>query len=178
MNTFWYVVKVTPGKERSLNEEFNKLISLGKIEFINRFICPTEKEFIIIKKKKVLREKVIYGGYLYFESKNRLNEDELKNVSMMPNIMGLMGDKKPLLMSPTDISRILKDESLTEHIESKKVKYIVGENVMVSDGPFKDFYGIIEEVKNEKVYVKIKIFGRDNKVELTLSQVEKAQNVI
>jgi len=89
-----------------------------------------------------------------------------------------MGDKKPLLMSPTDISRILKDESLTEHIESKKVKYIVGENVMVSDGPFKDFYGIIEEVKNEKVYVKIKIFGRDNKVELTLSQVEKAQNVI
>ena len=67
MSTNWYIVKVMPGKERSLTEQFNKEISIGKIKNINRFVCPTEKNLVIVKNKKVLREKVIYSGYLYFE---------------------------------------------------------------------------------------------------------------
>ncbi|WP_283101714.1 transcription termination/antitermination NusG family protein, partial [Escherichia coli] len=90
MNTSWYVVKVMPGKERQLNEQFNQQISLGRIKNISRFICPTEKEFVIVKNKKVLREKVIYSGYLYFESPKKLVEDELKEIALIPNIMGMM----------------------------------------------------------------------------------------
>ncbi len=51
----WYVIKVTPGKERQLNEQFNTQIGLGKIGFIERFVCPMEKEFVVVRKKKVLR---------------------------------------------------------------------------------------------------------------------------
>jgi transcription antitermination factor NusG len=108
-----------PGKERSLNEEYNKLVSTGKLKNIERFICPTEKEMVLVKNKRVTREKVLYNGYLYFESKNRLNEDDLKNISMLPNVMGMFGNKTPLLMSKSDMSRILKDETLDNHIESK-----------------------------------------------------------
>jgi transcriptional antiterminator NusG len=169
----WYVIKVMPGKERSLNEDFNKQISLGKISFVERFVCPTEKEFVLVKQKKMLREKVIYNGYLYFEAKNRLTEDELKSISMLPNVMGMMGDRKPLLMSQTDIRRILKDDLLTEHIESKKLKYVSGDSVTVIDGPFKTFNGVISEIKNEKVIVEVKIFGRGNNIELNLNQIEK-----
>ena len=61
MDTNWYVVKVMPGKERSLTEQFNKEIGLGKIKNILRFICPTEKELVTVKNKKVTREKVLYG---------------------------------------------------------------------------------------------------------------------
>ena len=85
METSWYVVKVLPGKERTLNEEFNKQINLGKLNNIIRFVCPTEKEFVVVKKKKVLKEKVLYSGYLYFESPKSLSEDELKHISR-PNI--------------------------------------------------------------------------------------------
>lgn len=169
----WYVVKVMPGKERSLNEEFNKQISLGKINFIERFVCPTEKEYIVVKQKKTIREKVIYSGYLYFETKNKLTEDELKNVAMMPNVMGMMGDRRPLLMSQSDIRRILKDDELLEHVESKKLKYVSGESVVVIDGPFKTFNGIVKEVKNEKVVVEVKIFGRPNNLDFTIHQIEK-----
>jgi transcription antitermination factor NusG len=49
METNWYVVKVLPGKERSLTEQFNKDISLGRIKNIARFVCPTEKEFVAVK---------------------------------------------------------------------------------------------------------------------------------
>ena len=85
MNTAWYVVKVLPGKERSLTEQFNKDIGLGRINKIVRFVCPTEKEFVVVKNKKVIREKVLYSGYLYFESLKQLENDDLKIISLIPN---------------------------------------------------------------------------------------------
>lgn len=173
METNWYVVKVIPGKERSLTEQFNKEISMGRIDNINRFICPTEKEFVIVRKKKVLREKVIYSGYLYFESTKKLGEEDLKVISAIPNIMGMMGDRMPLLLNNADVRRILKDDTLDEHIENKKLKFTLGESVIVNDGPFNNFTGIIKEMNGDKVNVEIKIFGRNTAVSLSLDQIQK-----
>ena len=173
METNWYVVKVLPGKERTLTEQFNKEILLGKIKNINRFICPTEKEFVSLKNKKVLRDKVLYSGYLYFETPTKLGESDLKTIAHLPNIMGMMGDKTPVLLRDSDIRRILKDDSLDNHIESKRTKYSSGDKVMVSDGPFNGFEGIISEINGEKVSVEVRIFGRNTPVELTLTQIEK-----
>jgi transcriptional antiterminator NusG len=167
------VVKVLPGKERSLTEQFNKEISLGRISNIVRFVCPTEKEFVVVKNKKVIREKVLYSGYLYFEAPKRLMEEQLKVISTIPNIMGMMGDKIPLLLKETDVRRILKDDTLEEHIESKKLKFVIGESVIVSEGPFKTFEGVISDIKGDKIDVEIKIFGRNTAVSLTLEQIQK-----
>jgi transcriptional antiterminator NusG len=173
MEQFWYVVKVLPGKERTLSEQFNKEIGLGKIKNINRFICPTEKEFVALKNKKVLREKVLYSGYIYFEATKNLEEDQLKEISLIPNIMGMMGDRMPVKLRESDIRRILKDDSLEQHIDSKKMKFISGETVKVIEGPFTSFEGIIKELKGDKIDVEIKIFGRNTPVTLTLEQIEK-----
>lgn len=173
METNWYVVKVIPGKERSLTEQFNKEISMGRIDNINRFICPTEKEFVVVRKKKVLREKVIYSGYLYFESTKKLAEEDLKVISAIPNIMGMMGDRMPLLLNNADVRRILKDDTLDEHIESKKLKFTLGDSVIVNDGPFNNFNGTIKEINGDKVNVEIKIFGRNTAVSLSLDQIQK-----
>jgi len=173
MEQFWYVVKVLPGKERSLTEQFNKEIELGRIKNINRFVCPTEKEFVALKNKKVLREKVLYSGYLYFESIKNLEEDQLKEISLIPNIMGMMGDRMPVKLRESDIRRIIKDELLEQHIDSKKIKFISGEVVKVIEGPFASFEGTIKELKGEKIDVEIKIFGRNTPVTLTLEQIEK-----
>ena len=173
MNTAWYVVKVLPGKERSLTEQFNKDIGMNRISNIMRFICPTEKEFVVVKNKKVIREKVLYSGYLYFEAPKQLEEDDLKIISLFPNIMGMMGDRMPTMLRENDIKRIIKDEVLENHIESKRLKFINGERIVVSEGPFSSFEGIISEIKGEKVDIEVKIFGRNTTVSLTLEQIEK-----
>lgn len=173
MESNWYLVKVLPGKERQLCEQFNKEIELGKIKNITRFICPTEKNFVVVREKKVIREKVLYSGYLYFETSKQLNEDGLKTVSLMPNIMGMMGDRIPVLLRESDIRRILKDDVLDNHIESKKTKYDIGETISVIEGPFASFEGKISEIKGDKVDVEIKIFGRGTIVTLNFSQIEK-----
>jgi len=50
MQNNWYLVKVLPGKERQLTEQYNKEISLGKIPNILRFVCPLEKNLAHSKK--------------------------------------------------------------------------------------------------------------------------------
>jgi transcriptional antiterminator NusG len=87
--------------------------------------------------------------------------------------MAMGGDKTPILLNQSDIKRILKDETLEEHIESKKLIYKVGSTIKIIDGPFNGFNGIINEIVGEKVTIEVKIFGRNNNVELSLSQIEK-----
>ena len=172
MNTFWYVIKVLPGKERQLNEQYNMQINLGNIKNIKRFICPTETEFVVVKDKKVLREKVIYSGYLYFESEKEMNEDELKEISSIPNIMGMMGDKKPLLMRKGDVEKIIKDDLLEEHKNNKKTTFNVGSSVTICDGPFSGFIGTVSSIDGDKINVDVKIFGRTTPVNLSITQIK------
>jgi len=173
MDSHWYVVKVLPGKERILKEEFNKQITQGKINNITRFVCPTEKELKIIKNKKVIREKVLYSGYLYFESQNNLSNEDLKFISGFNGIMGFMGERIPIKLRETDIKRVIKDEELEEFNQSMKYQYSVGDSIKIIDGPFTTFEGVISSINGEKVSLEVRIFGRVTSVELTLRQIEK-----
>lgn len=173
MESFWYLLKVIPGKERSICEQLNQQISLGNIKNINRFVSPMTGEFVKVKDKKVLREKAIYNGYIYFESTNKLTEDELKNFSVIPNVMSMGGDKKPVLLRKDDVNKIIKDEVLSVHNQSKINLFSIGDQVVIVEGPFSSFDGIISNVKNDKIDVHVKIFGRITELSLSLEQIKK-----
>jgi len=174
MDSFWYILKVLSGKERQLTEQLNEQINSGKIKNVSRFLCPLEKEYVTISAKKVLREKVIYNGYVYFETKHKLNEDELKDFGSLPNVISMFGNKLPMLMSSIDVRRILKDDDLDKHIESKKLKFIIGEPVTIKDGAFKSFEGVVSKVVEDKIDVEVKIFGRPTFVTLNQEQIMKS----
>jgi transcription termination/antitermination protein NusG len=176
MESYWYVVKVLPGKERKLTEQFNKDIEHNRIKDITRFICPLERETVILRNKRVVREKVLYSGYLYFETSRKLENDDLKVIAAFKDLMSMGGDKTPLLLNNSDIKRILKDDTLEEHIDSKKLKYSIGDKIKVIDGPFNTFSGYINEINGEKITIEVKIFGRNSNVELTISQIEKSND--
>jgi transcriptional antiterminator NusG len=173
MSTKWYLLKVLSGKEKQLTEQLNQQILLGKIKNVERFVCPTEKEYVKVKNKKILRDKIIYNGYVYFETKNKLNEDELKDFSNIPNVISMFGDKLPILMNDADVRKIIKDEALQEHNENKIMRFLVGDTVLVKEGPFQTFDGKITKINDEKIEVEIKIFGRSTFVAMNLEQIEK-----
>jgi transcriptional antiterminator NusG len=175
MKSFWYVIKVMPGRERKLNEQFNQQIQTGKIDNISRFVCPTEHTFITVKNKKTVKEKVLYSGYLYFETLERLNDSDLKYISGFEGIMGMMGDKTPLLVRNEEVRKILKDDALENHLESKRIRLIKGDEVLILEGPFQTFNGVVNEIRDNKVEINVKIFGRDTPVSLTLDQIEKVR---
>jgi transcription termination/antitermination protein NusG len=171
MESFWYLVKVLPGKERQLEQQFNEEISLGRIPDIKTFVCPVEKQLKVVNKKKVVRDKVIYTGYLYFESNERLDVDQLKNLSYLPGIMGILGDRTPVLIRDVEMKKVLKSEN--EEVLKNDIIYRKGELIKITDGPFKTFEGHISEIRDEKVDVEVTIFGRVTNVNLDIFQIEK-----
>ena len=106
------------------------------------------------------------------------NRSEVSHVIKdTPNVLGFLGTKgeaDPL--RPSEVCRILgKVDELTEMGEGSDLSFIVGETVVVNDGPFSSFSGIIEEVNEEKKKLKVmvKIFGRKTPLELSYFQVKR-----
>jgi len=79
-----------------------------------------------------------------------------------------------LLMRQNDVDRILKDEVLEGYVENKKLKFLIGEEVNIIDGPFQSFVGLIYKLyDDEKIDLDVKIFGRSSIVSLNTNQIAK-----
>lgn len=175
VSTNWYVIKVVSGQERKLAEHLNQQIEMGRIKNVIRFLCPTEKEFVTVRNKKILREKVIYNGYLYFETSDVLNEDQLKEFDTYPNIISMLGEKKPTLLNKKDVERIIKDDALNKHNDMKQNKYKINETISIIDGPFKGFNGDISNIYENTLEVQVPIFGRKNTITVETDHVKKIE---
>ncbi len=160
MENFWYIIKVLPGKERILRDQLNEQISLKKINNIIRFVCPTESTVVVVNKKKIIKEKVIYSGYLYFETHEKLTEDELKVISLINGVMTFNGDKLPKLMLRSDIEKIIVDDKLEKFRKDRTFVISINDIVLITDGAFKGFEGKVVEILDHEYKIEIEIFGR------------------
>ena len=185
-NTRWYCLRVVSNKERKLKERID--LEIDRNEWRNivlTIIVPTEKVFKIRNGKKVIQERVLTPGYIYVEAATKktptgivsaMNGNIIQAITSIKDVIHFLGKKNPIAVREHEINRILRqvDES-SESGEVLAVPYIIGEEVKVIDGPFKDFVGSIKEVNEEKKKLKIitKVFGRETEVELNFMQVEK-----
>jgi transcriptional antiterminator NusG len=174
----WYVLRAVSGKENKVKEYLEseiKKTDLGK--YISQVLIPTEKTYVMRSGKKVLKEKAYLPGYILIEAA-LIGEviHELRNINFVAGFLPNTASPQPL--SQSEINRILGTmDELDEQEVSMDVRYFVGENVKVTNGPFSGFSGIIEEVNSEKKKLKVmvKIFGRKTPLELNYMQVEKEQ---
>lgn len=174
----WYSLRVISGKEKKIQERILLEIERsGWKEFIFSVIVPTEKVYKIRNGKKVMQERNLLPGYILVEAfGNRLNGDVAKSISDMPNVIHFLGKEVPLPMTQVEANRLLgKVDESSEAGEVMSEPFLIGETVKITDGPFAEFVGDIQEVNEEKKKLKVvvKIFGRGTEVELNFMQVEK-----
>lgn len=177
-NRKWYVLRAISGKEKKVKEYIESEVNRLKIhDYISQVLIPTEKVYQVRNGKKISKERNHYPGYVLVEAA-LVGEIPhiLKNI---PNVISFVGSdrgKVPVPIREKEVNRILGVvDELHETEEELTSPFIEGETVKVTDGPFDNFTGTIEEVNNEKKKLKVmvKIFGRKTPVELGFMQVEK-----
>ena len=176
--TKWYVLRVISGKEKKVKEYLDKEVKInGWSNSVFQVLCPVEKVFKVQAGKKVLREKILFPGYLMLEAlEGKLNDDMIHTIKNVSGVIHFLGKDHPTALRKSEVNKMFgKMDEVSEQGIGYADPYIVGETVKIIDGPFNDFNGTIEEVNEEKKKLKVvvKIFGRATPVELNYMQVEK-----
>ena len=171
----WYIVHTYSGFENKIaafvKEQAEKKGMADKVEDV---LVPTESVVSVRNGAKVETERKFFPGYVLV--KMEMTPETWHLVSSTPKVTGFLGGKKPVPMTEAEVQRIL--HQVKEGVEKPKsaVVYEVGEQIMVCDGPFASFTGVVEEVDSEKerLKVSVSIFGRLTPLELNYTQVKKA----
>jgi transcriptional antiterminator NusG len=171
----WYIIHTQTGSEEKVKTALeNKIASETLQEFIGQVVIPTEQVSEIRAGKKRVSQRKFFPGYLLIEME--LNEKTYVVVKATPGVTGFIGlGKRPMPLPDEEVESILKRTQETQAKPTPKVIFEKNEQVRVTDGPFVNFNGTIEELHPEKgkLKVSVSIFGRATPVELEYWQVEK-----
>jgi transcription termination/antitermination protein NusG len=171
----WYVVHTQTGSEDKAKTTLENRIALeGMQESISKIVIPTEQVSEIRSGKKKISQRKFFPGYLLVEME--LTEQTFLFVKTTAGVTGFIGlGRKPMPLPQTEVDNILKRTKETQVKPSPKIIFEKGEQVRVTEGPFLNFNGTIEEIHPEKgkIKVSVSIFGRSTPVELEYWQVEK-----
>ncbi len=172
----WYVVHAYSGFEdqvkRSLNERIQRS---GLDDKFGEILVPTEEVVEMRDGKKRKSDRKFFPGYVLVHME--MSDDTWHLVKDAPRVLGFIGGTgdKPAPISDAEADAILQRVEDGVDKPKPKVLFEPGEVVRVTDGPFTDFNGVVEEVNFEKskLRVSVLIFGRSTPVELEFGQVAK-----
>jgi transcriptional antiterminator NusG len=172
----WYIVNTQTGCENTAKLSIQERAkSLGMEADFGDILIPSENVVELVKGKKATRSKKFFPGYIFVQMKMSDKSWHLvKNASKVTGFIG--GNMKPPAVPEEEVLRVTRQMETGAEKPITKVRFSVGESVMVVDGPFSNFNGTVEEINQEKgkVKVSVSIFGRPTPVELDFVQVEKA----
>jgi transcriptional antiterminator NusG len=173
----WYVVHAYSGFESQVRKSLEERVRrAGMEDMFGEILVPTEEVVEIRDGQKRRSERKFFPGYVLVQME--MNDATWHLVREVPKVMGFIGgtSDRPAPISEGEADAILSRVREGAEKPRPKVLFEVGEVVRVTEGPFTDFSGVVEEVNYEKsrLHVAVLIFGRSTPVELEFGQVEKA----
>jgi transcriptional antiterminator NusG len=175
MTARWYIIQTYSNFEKKVAESIKEQAALqGMGDLFEEVLVPMEEVVEIRRGQKVSAERKFFPGYVL--AKMEMNNDTYHLVKNVPKVSGFLGSgNKPMPISDAEAGRILSQ--VQEGVERPKpsIRFEIGEQVRVTDGPFTSFNGLVEDVDEERARLKVSvsIFGRATPVELEYGQVEK-----
>ncbi len=173
----WYAVQTTSGHENKVQRLLQRKIDTDPTEpesrGIRQALVPTQEVVEIKNGKKVTVERKIFPGYVLVEMLP--TQDTLHEVSAVQGVIKFVGkDREPMPLREDEVKRLLGIVDEAEAAAAKEeIPFMVGQAVQITEGPFADFNGSVEEVLTDKgkVRVSVSLFGRPTSVELDYLQL-------
>ena len=173
----WYVVHAYSGYEKKVAAAIKERVELAGMEdLVGEVLVPTEEVVEMRGGQKRRSERKFFPGYVLVQME--LSDVTWHLIKETPRVMGFIGGKadQPAPITEAEAEAIL--QRVVDGVEKPRPNTLFepGEMVRVTDGPFNDFNGVVEEVNYEKsrLQVAVLIFGRSTPIELEFGQVEKA----
>ena len=169
----WFVVHTYSGYEERIKKNLEQRIkSMDTEGEISQIVIPTEEEIEVRNGQRRMVDKKILPGYILVQM--RMSDQSWSVVRNTPGVTGFVGSgNKPVPLQKEELNRILRQ--MAAEAPKVKVGFRRGQSVRVTDGPFIDFMGVVDDISMEKGKVKVllSLFGRETPVELDFLQVEK-----
>jgi transcriptional antiterminator NusG len=171
----WYVAHTYSGFEHKVKANLEERIkTLNQQDFFGKILVPTEQVVELKKGRKKTSSRKFYPGYIMVQMVlNKMTWHTVRNTAKVTGFLG--GGSNPSPVPDEEAVRII--QQMEDGISKPKPRYTFeeGDEIRVIDGPFNNFQGTVEEVKQdkEKLKVLINIFGRATPVELDFIQVSK-----
>ncbi len=172
----WYVVHAYSGFENQVKRSLEERIKLAGLEdLFGDVMVPTEEVVEMRDGQKRKSDRKFFPGYVLVQME--MNDETWHLVKDVPKVMGFIGGSsdKPAPITDREAESILSRVQEGAEKPRPKVLFETGEVVRITDGPFNDFNGVVEEVDYDKnrLRVEVSIFGRSTPVDLEFGQVEK-----
>ncbi|MGA9420923.1 MAG: transcription termination/antitermination protein NusG [Rhodanobacteraceae bacterium] len=186
MTKHWYVVHAYSGFEHQVARSLKERVARAGMESkFGEVLVPTEEVIEMRGGQKRRSERKFFPGYVLVQIETsdvdkaqKIDDESWHLVKETPKVMGFIGGTadRPLPIKDSEADAILQRVQEGVDKPRPKVLFEAGEMVRVTEGPFNDFNGVVEEVNYEKsrLRVAVLIFGRSTPVELEFAQVEKA----
>jgi transcriptional antiterminator NusG len=179
MDHRWYAIQTTSGHENKVRSLLQRKIEADarapEERSIRQALVPTQDVVEIKNGKKVTVERKLYPGYVLVEMS--LNQETAHVVNGIQGVIKFVGhdSRYPQPLRPEEVNRLLgiADEAESEE-PLQEIPFLVGQAVAITEGPFTDFSGTVEEVMPDKgkVRVSVSLFGRPTSVELDYLQLK------
>ncbi len=173
----WYAVQTTAGHENKVRMLLQKRIEddprPAESKLVRQALVPVQEAIEIKNGKKLVVERKLYPGYVLIET--TMSQEAQHLVNSIQGVIKFVGPGKlPQPLRQDEVNRLLGiAEEVSDSGPKEEIPYLVGQAVEITEGPFADFSGTVEEVLSEKgkVKVSVSLFGRPTTVELDYLQL-------
>lgn len=174
-NKKWYFIHTYSGFEQKVAESLRtRSEAFGFADKIGQILIPTEEVAEMRNGKKVTSKRMLYPGYVLIEME--MSDELWHAVKNTPRVTGFLGGgTTPVPLTADEVNAIFNRQQTAAERPRPKLTFEKNETVRITDGPFTNFSGKVDEVNTERntLRVMVTIFGRSTPVELDFFQVEK-----
>lgn len=184
MDHRWYAIQTTAGHENKVRSLIQRRIEQDphapEARPIRQALVPTQEVVEVKNGKKVTVERKLYPGYVLVEMV--WNQDTAHVINSIQGVIKFVQHgatvglaTEPMALRQDEVNRLL---GIVEEVEAEapkeEIPFMVGQAVTITEGPFTDFNGTVEEVMPDKgkVRVSVSLFGRPTSVELDYLQLK------
>lgn len=168
----WYAVYTLPNYEEKVKKKI-KMLMVNNERYKDMFFqveIPVEEKITRKRGQKRTKTQKLFPGYVFI--KMIMNDSTYQVVRNISGVKGFVGTgTEPIPLTREEIKRMgIKDVTPFEGFD-------VGETVIITEGPFENFIGVIKDIdkEKEKIKVELQMFGRNIMIDFNLNQLKKLQ---